>query len=188
VTDSAIGAIVPHVDTPSQIEMAGTHTAGLLRQAGVATTIAQQFGERAAGTIVDDNVRLAELSEYNRCVARAMSADKSRREASRPIIGRDSAGRPIYGPTPPQTASEPDPESYCRVPRAASSAAADAPGMFPARPGRYVILYLSDTPVAYKDILALAITESEPRLMASSIGRKLFTAKGAIWSGYFRPW
>lgn len=187
ITDEAIASITPNVSEATRIEMAGTHTAGLNSLRSDGNRVADRFGPRAARTVPEEDATLAEIAEYNRCLAQARATDAKQREANRRVIGRDSAGRPIYGP-PEERAGERTAESYCRIPSRPNREPLTYQSAVQAKPGRYLMVFASDTPVAYRDILELAITETDPRLMAISIGRKLFGPRNGIWSGYVLPW
>lgn len=187
VTDRAIASLIPAIGVESKIESAGAHTAGLNNSAR-GDRVADRFGARRG--IADVDASAAQLQEYNRCLARAREADRQRAEGQRRVIGRDSAGRPIYGP-PEYRADVQSAESYCRAPQAPQTsrqAGINSIGRVPAQRGRMLILYVSDTPVAHKDVLELAITETDPKLVALSIGRKLFGQRGAQWSAHLVPW
>ena len=187
VTDEGIASITPNVSEATRIEMAGTHTAGLNMLRNDGNRVMDRFGPRAARTVPEEDATLAEIAEYNRCLAQARAADARRREANRRVIGRDSAGRPIYGP-PEERAGERTAESYCRVPSTPNRGPLTSQPAVRAKPGRFLMVFASDTPVTYRQIVELAITETDPRLMTISIGRKLFGPRNSIWSGYFLPW
>lgn len=172
VTDAAIEAIIPTLGAPQHLVQRGAHVVYLNRL------------DSARYGIVDQFASVGALSEYNRCLANARLLDARRREARRRIVGRDSAGRPIYGEAEPQTG--PDAESRCRAPVPPKAPVADR------RPAplkvRYLLLFASDTKVAYRDIVDLAIAEGDPQSMIEVIGWRLFTIRGARWSGSFVPW
>jgi hypothetical protein len=174
--DSAnITPILPLVSETPRIEMAGPHTFGLNARA------------KAVGAVSVIPENTAELQAYNRCVTQAIAYDKAREQQSRKVIGRDSAGRPIYGPPEPIATTE-SAERRCVDPSTRQVESATSQPALPARPGRYLLLYVSDTPVNHEAIVALKITENDPRLMTISIGRKLFNGRDALWAGYFRNW
>jgi hypothetical protein len=99
------------------------------------------------------------------------------------MVGYRKDGSPIYGP-----GDEPirEAESYCRPP--GTDRKSKSGPTQPAKPGRYFLLYASDTPIDYRDIEDLRVTEGDPRSIAEVIGRKLFGIRGARWSGSFIPW
>ena len=188
VTATTIEAIVPGNGVRQQIVAGGLHVAVLRQLDSTRFGVADRFGARAG--VLEDNVGAAELLEYNRCLANARLVDARRRQAVRPVVGRDSAGRPIYGEAPP-TDPRQESERYCRMPasRAATGAgSAGSAGSADARTqGRYLLLYASDTPITSRDIVNLTISEGDPRSITEVIGRRLFGARGAQWSGAFAP-
>lgn len=184
VTATTIEAILPGNGAKQQIVASGLHVAILRQLDSTRFGVADRFGARSG--LLEDNVGAAELQEYNRCLANARQINAQRRQARRPVVGRDSAGRPIYGEAAPSADPREDAERYCRMP---ASRTASASGPAPARAkGRYLLLYASDTPITNRDIVALAISEGDPRSIAEVIGRRLFGARGAQWSGTFVPW
>jgi hypothetical protein len=184
VSQSSIVSIIPRVDVDSRIEMAGSHQTPLtVLDTKAAKSVVPS--SMSAAPILNDDARVAEVQEYNRCMARAAAASKRDEEASRRVVGRDSAGRPIYGP-PTVVPNERNYENQCAQRQASTQT--PAPPRFesaPGQPGRFLLIFASDTRVEHKQVLELAVTESDPRLMTIAIGRKLFGG-GAIWSGLYR--
>jgi hypothetical protein len=179
VTERAIEALVPLATEDPHVEMAGTRTTGLSRgREGIAMIPSQ--------VLAAEQARVAEIQDYNRCLERARAYDKARAEQNRRVVGRDSAGRPIYGP-PEFHAADRSAESSCvlQQPAPEQPQARSTPGI---RGNRHLLLFLSDTPVAHRQILELSVSEADPRIMAAAIGRKLFADRGATWSGYYQPW
>lgn len=76
-------------------------------------------------------------------------------------------------------------ESYCRPPAPRRAVEPVAPRRV--TPGRYLMVFASDTPIEYRDIVDLVVSEGDPRSIAEVIGRKLFGIRGARWSGSFLP-
>ena len=183
VTEAKLEAIIPVAGVPSQIVPSGMHVANFRQLDSAKYSVADRFGARAG--VLEDNVGAAALGEYNRCLANARQLDAQRRQAQRPVVGRDSTGRPIYGeaaPTDPRQESE----RFCRMPASRNTAAAG--GVQSGAKLRYLMLFASDMPTETRDIVALAITEGDPRSIAEVIGRRLFGARGAQWSGSFVSW
>jgi hypothetical protein len=179
VTETTIEALMPLATEDPRIEMAGVHTTGLNRSSEV-------LRGRLPSELTAPDPRMAELQAYNRCVERGRAADKQQAERNRRIVGRDSAGRPIYGP-PEYNAADVNYESQCTMPVARSNNSQPDP-MRPAKKDRYLLIFVSDSPVRHETIVALRVSETEPRLFTTSIGRKLFGGRDAVWAGYFRPW
>ncbi len=185
VTDKAIHPVSPSQTITPALVGSGMHAVALDPESrgdirGVSLNAAD-----GSAAVRDESA--AGVMEYNRCLARARQESSRRREARRPIIGRDSLGRPIYGPPP--TLDEPgvDLESRCRMPVTERPQAAMS-AQRPAVSGRQLLIFASDTPVEYRDIIDLVITEGDPRSVAAVIGRKLYDIRGARWSATYLPW
>jgi len=185
VTETAIDAILPVVGMKQKIIGGGTHVASLSRQVDVAANgVIDRFGN-AGANVASDDATADQIREYNRCLAGARQAESKRRDASRRVTGYDKDGKPIYGP-----ASEPtiDYEALCRAPQGKANANRSPQLATPAKPGRYLLIYASDTPIEFRDITELTVTESTIRLTAYTIGKRLFGVRGAAWSGHIAPW
>jgi hypothetical protein len=181
VNESSILSIVPSEAAASTIESAGAHVSGLTRM-GVANN-AQRFAN-APG--VDANAVTA--AEYERCMSRAAQVARLNAQNRRVIVGRDSAGRPIYGPAEVTVDDQRMAESRCNMSQSSTQQAPRGPVSAPAKKDRYLFIYATDTPVNVQAIIDLKITENDPKLMAISMGKKLFEIRGARWAGYYIPW
>jgi hypothetical protein len=182
VNESSILSIVPSEAAASTIESAGAHVSGLTRM-GVANNT-QRFAN-APG--VDANAVTA--AEYERCMARAAQYARTQAQNRRVIVGRDSAGRPIYGPAEPSMDDQMRAEASCGAnARNSTQQPLRGPVSAPAKKDRYLFIYATDTPVNVQAIIDLKITENDPKLMAISMGKKLFDIRGARWAGYYIPW
>lgn len=182
----SIVAIAPVTGMKSELLGRGQHTAGLSQQTEAGDfSVGARFGPRAG--LTEDPASAAAVGEYNRCVANARRAAAQRRTGPRPVIGRDSTGQPIYGP-PTESADDArrSDEHRCKMPTIGIQHAADQSA--PAKPGRYLLLFASDTPVAYRDVTELVITAADVRTTAQIIGDKLFGVRGARWSVSSLPW
>jgi hypothetical protein len=181
VNETSILSIIPSDAAPSTIEAAGAHVSGLTRL-GVANN-ANRFGGVPG---VDPTAVTA--AEYERCMARAAQVARANAQNRRVIVGRDSAGRPIYGPAEVTVDDQRMAESRCTASNRGSSQNGPVVASQPAAKNRYLFIYATDTPVDAKAIAALAITENDPKLMAIAMGKKLFDVRGARWAGYYIPW
>lgn len=188
VSQSAVEAIIPGANAPSRIEMAGPHLAGLTRFRDSASLSAVPAVNSRIGPLLDGDARLADVQEYNRCIAQAEAMNRRDEQASRRIIGRDSAGAPIYGP-PTVAPAERNYGTRCAQRRVLPRpTGAEGPPSVAKQAGRYLLLFASDTPVSHHQVLELAISESDPLLITRTIGSRLFGPRAAIWSGLYRAW
>jgi hypothetical protein len=182
VNESSILSIVPSEAAASTIESAGAHVSGLTRM-GVADNL-NRFGGVAG---VDPTAVTS--AEYERCMMRADQIARLNARNRRVIVGRDSAGRPIYGPAEVTVDDQRMAESRCNATTRSSSQKAPVTSQAPAgKKDRYLFIYATDTPVNVQAIIDLKITENDPKLMAISMGKKLFDIRGARWAGYYIPW
>jgi hypothetical protein len=183
VTDSGIVAITPLPEFPARLEGGGAHTRSLYGNAVLVPAVnANGAQQSAANEDMEEYARQEDA--YNRCTAAAAAR---RRSAPPVVIGHDKDGKPIYG-TPPESATDQySPESGCSR---LMPSRRDGPARTPGHPvaGRYLMVFASDAPVEYRDIVALGVSESDPQLIAFAIGNKLFGARGAQWAGYVSPW
>jgi hypothetical protein len=182
VDETSILSIVPSEAAASTIEAAGAHVSGLTRMGGARN--AERFGN-APG--VDPAAVTA--AAYERCMARAAQSARAAAQNRRVVVGRDSAGRPIYGPAEPTMDDQMRAEASCgSASRNSSQQPPQGPVSVPSKKNRFLFIYATDTPVDAKAIAALAITENDPKLMAIAMGKKLFDVRGARWAGYYIPW
>ncbi|MDA1082572.1 MAG: hypothetical protein O2973_13055 [Gemmatimonadetes bacterium] len=190
VTDDRIEAIVPDAGKRSELVGSGSRIVGLNREANTAVNAANaRFRGMDTRGVAPNDVTMAQMQEYNRCVARARQISANRRAAKRPIIGYDSLGRAIYGPAP--TIDDPgdfDFERQCRYPTPARPTPGPAAQRQAPQAGRYLLIYTSDTPVEHRDVLELVVTGGDVRSIATTVGRKLFDLRGALLSVTYLPW
>lgn len=186
VTDKAIQALIPVVGMKSQMEGSGDHVASMSRQTDSAgNRVADRFGSVKGGA--EDITTVAQLADYNRCISAARAADARRREGTRRVVGRDSSGKPIYGPPEPSAADiGQDAESRCSVKQATGAQPAAPTGR--AQKGRYLLLFASDTPIEFHDITDLVVSEGDIRSITKVVGDRLFGVRGANWSAHYLPW
>lgn len=190
VTPDRIEAITPVTGMMAELVGAGARVVSLERELGGGNSVGERFGA-VAETVLPDDITAAELQEYNRCMANARRIDAARRESRRRIVGRDSAGRPIYDPTPvPPVAGEWTAESQCmaNAQRRRGAAATPTPTPVAAQPGRYLLVFASDASVSHTDVLRLDISEGDPRSIAATIGVRLFEPRQARWAVAYTPW
>lgn len=181
VNETSILSIVPSEAAPSSIVSAGSHVAGLTRL-GVADNTSRFGGVPG----VDPSAVTA--AEYERCMTRAAQVARLNAQNRRVIVGRDSAGRPIYGPAEVTVDDQRMAESRCNMSQRSSSQTPAATSRTTAAKNRFLFVYATDTPVNVQAIVDLKITENDPKLMAISMGKKLFDVRGARWAGYYIPW
>ncbi len=182
VDDRMIEAISPAPGARPVLVARGVHVASLLR--GWDREIPTTDGRTNAPA---DLISAAAVMEYNRCLANARQRDAQRRSGPRPVVGRDSSGAPIYGP-PTETADDArrSLQDRCRMPSVGiDPAAADYARI---KPGRFLLLLASDTPIENVDISNLVVTSADIRATVQIIGDKLFTVRGARWSASYVAW
>jgi hypothetical protein len=176
-------SIVPDMTGPSKIETAGPHVAGLVRMANGAN--------RAASLVTAPGASMSDptAADYEKCMARAAQYAKAAAAQRKVVVGTDSKGQPIYGPADPTVDETMRYEQGCNgSPQVGTWTGPRGPVTMAVKKGRYLFLYATDTPVDVKTIEALAITETDPKLMALAMGKKLFAVSGAIWAGYYTAW
>jgi hypothetical protein len=184
VDETSILSIVPSEAVPSSIESAGAHVSGLTRLGSVNNVGKERFGS-APGV----DLAAVTAAAYERCMVRAAQTARAQAQNRRVVVGRDSAGRPIYGPAEPTMDDQMRAEAACgSASRNSSQQPPQGPVSVPSKKNRFLFIYATDTPVDAKTIAALAITENDPKLMAIAMGKKLFDVRGARWAGYYIPW
>ena len=185
--DKTIVPLRPVAGRRSELTGDGPQMAGLTGESRANGSSAVGSGQRPGAT--DDLTSAAAVQEYNRCVANARQANKNRRSGPRPIVGRDSAGQPTYGP-PAETADDArrsiQDEDRCAMPTIGLQQAIAA--SVPAKPGRFLVLFASDTPIEHRDVTDLVVTSADIAVTVRLIGEKLFGVRGALWSASYLPW
>ncbi len=186
VDDKTIDAIAPRAGARSELVGRGSHIASLVH--GMNAEFESQAMRPGRNTNPpDDVVSAAAVMEYNRCVANARQMDAQRRSGPRRIIGRDSSGAPIYGP-PEETADDAlrSLQDRCRMPTVGISQTTVDYAL--PKPGRFLVLFASDTPIEQVDIAKLVVTAANIMATVQTIGDRLFTVRNSRWSASYVAW